>query len=163
MFHSTNNRFMRLLAFITILSSIVYSQTGSISGKILGKTGNEILTGANVIVEGTRFGATADLDGNYSIKNLPMGKYNLKFTYISYNPLRVEAVEVKSEETTKIDVALESSAQTMLEVVVTADALQNSDASLVKNQKNSLDIIDGISGDMISKTNSSDGTDVLKR
>jgi len=163
MFHSTNNRFMRLLAFITIFSSIVFSQTGTISGKIVGKTGNEILTGANVIVEGTRFGATADLDGNYTIKNLPIGKYNLKFTYISYNQLSVEGVEVKAGETIKIDVALESSAQTMLEVVVTAEALQNSDASLVKNQKNSLDIIDGISGDMISKTNSSDGTDVLKK
>ncbi|MBK6678872.1 MAG: hypothetical protein IPG53_02085 [Ignavibacteriales bacterium] len=51
MFRSTDHRIMKLLAFITILSSIVYSQTGTISGKILGKTGNEILTGANVIVE----------------------------------------------------------------------------------------------------------------
>lgn len=49
------------------------------------------------------------------------------------------------------------------EVVVTAEALRNTEASILKIQKNSANIVDGVSSELISKNNSSDGTDILKR
>lgn len=163
MIHTTKNRFMRLLLLIILSSTAIFAQNGTISGKITDKTNGDLLTGANVVVEGTKLGATADLDGNYTISKVPEGVYTLKVSFISYNTINIEKVVVKQGQTTKVDVSLESASATMKEVVVTAEALQNTETSIVKNTKNSLEIVEGISGEMISKNGSSDGADVLKK
>jgi len=154
---------MRLLLLIILSSTAIFAQNGTISGKITDKTNGDLLTGANVVVEGTKLGATADLDGNYTISKVPEGVYTLKVSFISYNTINIEKVVVKQGQTTKVDVSLESASATMKEVVVTAEALQNTETSIVKNTKNSLEIVEGISGEMISKNGSSDGADVLKK
>ncbi len=162
----SSNFNMKKFTFLILFSLFipaVYGQTGTISGKVTGKNGGDLLTGANVIVEGTKMGATADLDGKYSIARVPAGTYKLKVSFISYNSVVIESVTVKAGETTKVDVTLEEASATMKEVVVTAEALQNTESSIVKEQKNSLEIVEGISGEMISKNGSSDGADVLKK
>ncbi len=161
-----NNFTMKKFTFLILFSLFmpsVFAQTGMISGKVTGKNGNDLLTGANVIVEGTKLGATADLDGKYTIAKVPEGTYKLKVSFISYNTIVIENVVVKAGQTTKVDVTLEEASATMKEVVVTAEALQNTESSIVKEQKNSLEIVEGISGEMISKNGSSDGADVLKK
>lgn len=158
----TMKKFTFLILFSFFMPS-VFAQTGTISGKVTGKNGNDILTGANVIVEGTKLGATADLDGKYTIAKVPEGTYKLKVSFISYNTVLIENVTVKAGQTTRVDVTLEEASATMKEVVVTAEALQNTESSIVKEQKNSLEIVEGISGEMISKNGSSDGADVLKK
>jgi hypothetical protein len=60
---------MKKLLFLPILlfiSSVVFSQTGTLRGKITDAETGEELIGAAVLVEGTFQGSSADLDGNYS-------------------------------------------------------------------------------------------------
>ena len=163
MSYNFNMKKFTFLILFSLFMPSVFAQTGMISGKVTGKNGNEILTGANVIIEGTKLGATADLDGKYTIAKVPEGSYKLKVSFISYNSIVIENVSVKAGQTTKVDVTLEEASATMKEVVVTAEALQNTESSIVKEQKNSLEIVEGISGEMISKNGSSDGADVLKK
>ena len=62
--------------------SLVFSDTGSISGKV---TGDFMpLTGANIYLKGTSMGATTDFLGSYLIENVPVGKYLLRADYIGY-------------------------------------------------------------------------------
>lgn len=136
---------------------------GSISGKIKDKSNNEELIGANVLVIGTNTGASTDIDGFYSINNLNPGKYNLRFSFISYQNLVVEDVIVESGKEIKINVDLQPTSTELNEVVVTADALKSTEGAILNIQRNSLNIVDGISAELISKNNSSDGTDILKR
>ena len=63
----------------------------------------------------------------------------------------------------KLDLSLVSEAFETEEVVVTAEALKNTETSVLKVQQNSSNIVDGISAELIKKNNSSDGSDVLKR
>ncbi|MEM7163443.1 MAG: carboxypeptidase-like regulatory domain-containing protein, partial [Bacteroidota bacterium] len=50
--------------------SILNAQQGIIKGSIVDEISNEPLIGATVVIEGTTKGASADLDGNYTIKDL---------------------------------------------------------------------------------------------
>ncbi|MDP2363881.1 MAG: carboxypeptidase-like regulatory domain-containing protein, partial [Ignavibacteria bacterium] len=161
---------LKLNSIITILftlfilqAEILSQQTGNISGKITDKSNNEELIGANVLIVGTNLGASSDIDGKFSIGSLSEGNYTIKISYISYNSVTVENVIVKDGNSTKVDVSLESTTTELQEVIVTAEALKNSETSVLKIQKNSANIVDGFSGDLIKKNNSSDGTDILKR
>lgn len=136
---------------------------GSISGMVTDKNTNEALIGANILVVGTNFGSSTDIDGNYSIKNLDAGIYSLKISYISYRTTVIEKVSVIANEDIKLNVSLEPSSTQLDEVVITAEALKNTEANVLKIQKNSSNIVDGVSAELIKKNNSSDGADILKR
>ncbi|MCK9282143.1 MAG: TonB-dependent receptor [Melioribacteraceae bacterium] len=150
-------------AFITFTSNTNAQEKGSISGKITDGSNNDVLIGANVLVTGTSIGASSDLDGYYSIKNLLPGTYQLKFSFISYQTIFVDNIKVEAGKETKINVTMQTTSTELSEVVVTAEALKNSEGALLNIQKNSLNIVDGMSAELISKNNSSDGTDILKR
>ena len=152
-----------ILALLAITTQIAAQSNGSISGKIIDKSTNEELIGANVQIIGTTFGTSSDLDGNYSVKRLLPGKYQLKFSYISYQNFIINNVIVEAGIDTKINIQLEPATTELNEIVVSAEAVKNTEGALLNIQKNSMIIVDGISAELISKNNSSDGTDVLKR
>jgi TonB-dependent receptor len=82
--------FTFLLLFTSLLvisnNSIVKAQEGSgkIQGTVTDATTGEALFGANVILEGTSYGAATDIDGVYHITGVPQGTYKVSFTYIGY-------------------------------------------------------------------------------
>ncbi|MFQ6617384.1 MAG: TonB-dependent receptor domain-containing protein [Fidelibacterota bacterium] len=115
--------FWILLSIFLVSFSLTFAgTTGKISGIVKdARTGNS-LPGANVVIEGTNFGAAADVNGKYFIINIPPGKYNVVATVIGYKKMIVENVKVISDFTTTVDFDLEP---TVIEagetVVVTAE------------------------------------------
>jgi outer membrane receptor protein involved in Fe transport len=154
-----------LVLFVLFVSiSVSFAQSkGSISGKISDKSNNEDLIGANVLIVGTTTGTSSDLDGSYSLRSLAPGRYQLRFSYISYQATIVNNVLVEAGKDTRVNVQLESSTAELNEVVVSAEALKSTEAAILNIQKNSMSIVDGVSAELIKKNNSADGTDVLKR
>ena len=76
--------------YLLLSASVAFAQDGAIKGKIADKTTGESIPFANVIAErGGRLagGATTDFDGNYTIKPIAPGKYNLKVTYVGYKTI----------------------------------------------------------------------------
>jgi hypothetical protein len=59
--------------------------TISIYGRVVDKSTNEPLIGANVIIPGTEFGAATNFSGEYSITNLPPNTYQVRASVIGYN------------------------------------------------------------------------------
>jgi len=155
----------RTLLILLLLFSfkITAQQKGSISGKITDKTTNEDLIGASVLIVGTATGSSTDLDGTFSLRGLESGTYQLRVSYISYQSAVINNVVVKAGQNTVINFQLEPSTTELNEVVVSAEALKATEASVLSIQRNSLNIVDGQSAELISKNNSSDGADVLKR
>ncbi|HPN39289.1 MAG TPA: carboxypeptidase-like regulatory domain-containing protein, partial [Melioribacteraceae bacterium] len=153
--------FMLLSIFIS--NSVFGQQKGSISGIIKDESNNDILIGANVLIIGTSIGASTDLDGYYSIKGLNPGVYSLKISYISYNSVTVEKIIVEPGKDTKISLSLKPTSTQLGEVIVSAEMIKSTEGALLQIQKNSLNIVDGLSSELISKNNSSDGADILSR
>ena len=83
-------------------------ETISISGTVLDVISGEALTGVEVSIEGTDIKTYTDFDGNYTLKNLTPGKYNLIASYISYNKSLVENLSVK-KGSEKVEIKMQSS------------------------------------------------------
>jgi hypothetical protein len=150
--------------FALLVASAVMAQApGTISGKVVDKSNNEPLIGANVFIVGTSMGMVTDLDGRYLLRSVPPGTYTIRISFISYQSVTVDQVKVESAKDTRLNMTLSADAIQMKEVTVTAKALENSELNIINQQRNSGNIVDGVSAELISRNNSSDGTDVLKR
>lgn len=95
--------------------------TGKIAGSITDASSREPLIGANVTINGTYLGATTNLDGFYTINNIPPGKYTVTVSYIGYKKTTVTDVGVNIDLTTRVDARLQSDAIEGEEIVVRAD------------------------------------------
>ncbi len=96
-------------AFIFVSGFTAFAQTGSIKGKVMDKTTKEPLPITNEIVEfnGTQAGgAQTDFDGNFTIKPLQPGKYNLKSSFVGYTSAEVTGILVSSDKITFQDLML---------------------------------------------------------
>ena len=96
----------------------------------------------------------------YQIKNYTNSSYKLLFTLLVILFL---SASVTAGQNTAVNIQLEPATTELNEVVVSAEALKATEASVLNIQRNSLNIVDGQSAELISKNNSSDGADVLKR
>jgi outer membrane receptor protein involved in Fe transport len=109
-------------AFIVASGVAALAQSGSIKGKVLDKTTKEPLPFANVVVEinGSQAGgAQTDFDGNFTIKPLQPGKYNLKASFVGYTAAEVQGVLVSADKITFQDISMTKGAIDITAVEVT--------------------------------------------
>lgn len=152
------------IAVITLLLSGIYSFAGI--GKIEGKITDEAnvpLMGATVKIEGTALGARTDIDGNYSIKNIELGKYNLEISYVSFEKKIITEVLIKDGNIVTVNATLNKAPRGIKEVTVKATLKKENLSSLLVQQKNMASISDGISAESIRRTPDRNTSDVLKR
>ena len=105
---------------LNIFSIYSFAQVGKISGVVKDGSTGETLIGANVLLEGTTIGAATNIDGYYSIINVPPGTYSLKATMVGYAPGIYKDVRVSIDQTTEINFGLTSNTFQTDEVVVIA-------------------------------------------
>jgi outer membrane receptor protein involved in Fe transport len=93
--------------------------TGKLSGKVIDQNG-EPLYGANVLIEGTNFGAATDAEGYYAVLNLRAGTYTVRFGFIGYQSKIVQNVKISGDQTTQLNVELAEETIVGEEVTVVA-------------------------------------------
>ena len=103
-------RYSIALFLFFAISGSALAQYGKISGQVTDRETKEPLIGANVMLEGTALGTSTDVDGKYSILNVPAGAYNIRTTYIGYQPTTVSNVSVLAGLTRELNVQLSSTA-----------------------------------------------------
>lgn len=101
---------------------LMFGQNQTIRGVVLDKQSETPLVGATVQVLdlGDGMGATTDAEGNFALKNIPVGRQNLRVTYIGYEPQTVPNVLVTAGKEVLLTLKLEESFTKMDEVVVVA-------------------------------------------
>ena len=67
-----------------------------LTGSVVDEKNNESLAGAAIVVDGKKY--YSDLDGNFSIKDVKPGKYELVVELISYEPVSMQVEMVKNEK-----------------------------------------------------------------
>ncbi len=105
---------------IVLLATAAFGQTGKIEGVVAQSGTGEKLVGVNIVVEGTFLGAATNLEGIYTILNVPPGAHTVRASMIGYDPVTVLDVRVNINQTTRIDIELHESAFELEEVVVVA-------------------------------------------
>jgi len=107
-------------------------QPGSIKGKVTDAETAEPVPFANVILEleGSQVAATTtDFDGNYSLKSVETGNYDLIISSIGYQKKVVSDVYVNANRITFLNIALNGSYVQLDEVVVTNYSERNNRVS----------------------------------
>jgi outer membrane receptor protein involved in Fe transport len=103
------NKLYLLLVGLIFTSSSIFAQSGSLEGKITDKNTGETVPFANVVAErnGNQIaGVTTDFDGNYTIKPLDPGTYDLIVSFVGYGQVTLEGIVVSSNKITFRDVQL---------------------------------------------------------
>ena len=72
-----------LLTIWSLLSVTIYGQYATLTGTVSNGAG-EPLAFANVALEGTAIGGSADLDGSFVLRDIPVGKYKVIASYLGY-------------------------------------------------------------------------------
>lgn len=114
--------FYTTILLLLITFSIAFAQTGvgRISGKVIDKQTGEPMIGANIIVQGTQFGAASDANGEYLITLLPAGTYTMRASYIGYQDVTINNIRVVSGLTSEVNFDLTSSNISTNVVVIVA-------------------------------------------
>jgi len=92
------------------ISSIAYPQ-GTLKGKITDSKDGSVLPFTNIIIVqgGKQFGgATTDMDGNYTIKPIPPGKYDVTATFTGYAKSITRGVIINADKIVYLDLKLVS-------------------------------------------------------
>lgn len=136
---------------------------GKIRGTVLDGSTGETLVGVNVVIKGTSIGSTTDLDGRFSI-GVSSGNYDLEVSYISYQTLNINSVNVVENEAVVLNnLKLKESKQNLTEVVITAKAVRSSETAIMIMKKKSPSIMDGISWDKMQMTGDGTAVEAAKR
>jgi TonB-dependent receptor len=157
--------FKSLLTFLTtcFLISYSFSQNASLSGKITDSKTNEALFGAKVILQGLGKGVIADGDGNYSLQGLSAGTYILEVRNETYNNLILTEIKLKENENLVLNIPLDKVVLEFGPVTVKAKVNRESTTEILRLQRNSATVVDGITSETFKKTPDSKASDVLKR
>jgi outer membrane receptor protein involved in Fe transport len=110
-----------LLLAIAFTFPLLSGTTGKIDGKIIDKANGEPQIGANIVIVGTSMGVSSDVEGQYTILNVPPGVYSVQVTFVGYKRITVEDVRVYIDQTARVDIAMESQAIELGETIVMAE------------------------------------------
>ena len=113
---------------------------------------NEALFGTKVIIQGLSKGAVVDVDGKYTIEGLTAGRYTLEIRSQGYNNLLLTDVIVKATEKRVLDIKMEKVVVEYGPVTVVAKVNRESTTELLRMQKNSASVVDGINAETFKKT-----------
>ncbi len=118
-----------LLSLFLGLSTLAFSQnlTQSIKGKVLDADTKQTLIGVSVILADSDppLGTMTDVNGHFILKDVPIGRHDLFFSYMGYEDAAARQILVESGKQAVINISLKESLTQLAEVNVVAKSDQN--------------------------------------
>jgi outer membrane receptor protein involved in Fe transport len=95
------------IAIWTVQLPVWGGTTGKIAGRITDKVNGEPYVGANILVAGTSLGASSDVNGNFTVLQVPPDVYSVQVRALGYKSVTVTDVRVRIDQTETVDFQLE--------------------------------------------------------
>jgi TonB-dependent receptor len=146
------------LFIFSLFSIVLFAQNGAIKGRITDSEGLP-MPGANVVIEALGLGNVSDMNGFYTLVDVPAGTHQLAVSYIGFNG-KTLPVTVEKSRTTVADFRLEPGI--MLGEVVIGTQLQGQ-AKALNQQKTNPNISNVVSSDQVGRFPDQNIGDALKR
>lgn len=156
------NRFY-LLVIVTLISTSLKAQLGSIKGTITDALTGEAIIGASVYVSSTAQGGASDVSGAFEIPKVKAGIYTLVVSFISYKTDTLRNVTVYPDQTTNIQHKMIEEGQTLNEVVIGGQRITNTDYAVITEIRNNNLVMVGISSQQITMSQDRDAAQIMKR
>ena len=81
-----------LLNIAVSLNMVAQRGNATIKGTVIDVYSGEPLIGTNVAIQGTSLGTSTNLNGEYTIPNIPAGTVTLVYRYIGYKQIEERSV-----------------------------------------------------------------------
>ena len=108
-----------MLLFPAVAVAQTDEATQTIRGQVCDVASGEPMIGVTITVEnGTTMATVSDLDGNFEIKNVPVGRHSVRATYIGYEPVLLKEQMVSSGKELVLTLRMRESISELGEVVV---------------------------------------------
>ena len=113
-----------LIFSFSVLSLAALGQKQVVKGRIKDLQSEAPLVGATILLVGSDpvLGAATDLEGNFRIEGVPVGRQSFAVQYMGYKSVTIPNVLVTAGKQVVLNVQLEESVEKLQEVVVTAEA-----------------------------------------
>jgi hypothetical protein len=119
-----------IIVFISLLSFTAAQDekpaVGSIVGHVKNNATKEGIVSATVVLQGTTIGAATDIDGNFTIRNVPIGTYNVRVSALGYLPMVKTDVVVSVAKPADVHFQIMESSVELEGVTVTTEYFQKS-------------------------------------
>lgn len=118
----------RVLILLSVLASINLFGQGTIKGKV-NEEDNGSLPGVTVYLKDTKYGASTNGVGKFSINNVPEGEYTLVFSCVGYKKIE-KPIQVKNGSETELNVEIKEAASELSEFVLTGVSITGGNKGL---------------------------------
>jgi hypothetical protein len=112
-------------AVVLLIPVLLVAESGKITGNVRDAYTGGSLWAANVVISKPQTdpvtGTATDSCGHYLIYLVPEGTYSMEFSFIGYETLIKENIQVKPGDITRVDASLIQSSISMPEVVISAE------------------------------------------
>ena len=142
------NLLLFILSILLTVSILFAAPTGKVEGYILDSQTGDALPGANIVIEGTGYGAASDMYGKFLITQVPVGSYKLSVVYMGYEN-KVVDIEINEDETTIQVINLDF--KTIEGEVITVTAQAKGQMEAINQQRSSLQVTNVVSADRIQE------------
>ncbi len=139
------------------------SAVGRIVGRVVDAATGQGISEAAIAVVGSAAGVASGLEGRFVLRDVPAGLATLQIRRIGYQPKTVTGVVVEAGRAVEQDVALTSAAVTLTASVVTARVERGSVAEALDAQKVSLNVVNSVTAEQISRGPDSDAAQTIRR
>jgi len=115
------------LVLLLMLAGFVNAQTQTVKGTVKDVDANYPLIGATVFVLGTDpiIGAVTDLEGEFVLNNVPVGRQTVAVQYVGYKSSTIPNVLVTAGKEVVLTIQLQESVEKLDEVVVTGETTKD--------------------------------------
>ncbi len=109
-----------MIAFV----SLAQAQVQTVKGKVVDAEAQYPLIGATIMLLDSDpvIGTTTDLDGNFRIENVPIGRQAFIVQYVGYKTITLPNILVNAAKEVVLDVSLEESVEALEAIVITGEA-----------------------------------------
>ena len=151
--------------FFTFFLLALYSNSQiSLSGYVLDFNTNEPIISANIVIVNNNQiikGTTSDLNGFFNVE-LNEGLYDIEISFIGYDNLKIESVNLNSNILLG-NLLLSESSLMLSDIKIVSNKVLTTETALISLKTKSINSIDAISTQSISRTGDSNIASAIKR
>lgn len=119
MLYYWGKKILPLCAVLIFNMAAAQAQVQTVRGTVYDQQSKKQVADATITIPGTSLGAVSDNNGNFTIRQVPVGRMSIQVSHISYEPLNLVNIVVESGKETILELELLEKLVTQREIVIT--------------------------------------------
>jgi len=111
-------KFALILLLLVSFRLFAQQPTQTIRGTVIDNASNAPLAFVTIMLQNTNYGTTTDSLGNFTLKNITVGRCNIKVSMVGYEPFVATEIQVSSGKEVFLNISLKENVNSLSEVIV---------------------------------------------